>query len=812
MESSSPPSALLKRPLLLPLASIVAGITAGGLFSPLFPEFFLIPLICIAFFTIFLKHWLPFYLALSVILFCWGDLALEPFLSPELPDNHIARFVSDDPLIVEGVVDSRPEGTEHGSRVCLNVEKIIIGKKQKQVSGRLMVFIKEGRTELLTGDRIRFASRISRPRNYGLPGEFDHEAFLAFQKVYATAFVKQPGYLILMRAGVAFPVQRSIDAAAVGIGAFIEHTVPATEAAILRALLIGDSGFVPKTIKDAYSRTGVNHILSISGFHVGIIALFMYQILMLAARSSEKLLIHFNLRRIIYLLILPVLIFYLFLSGAAPATSRSVFMVAVFILGLLLEREIEQTQSLMLAALFLLALSPPLLFSVSFQLSFFALWGLVVLPPLFMAPFKGIERGVPGKVLVFLMASVAATLATALPVAYYFHRVSASGIISNFFIVPLMGYGAVILGFSALPMMFIAPIGARILLSAAAFLIKISNGIITILDKIPVITSLNPSRMDLLCGCLLLSVLTFLNGKRQQLVCGIIVLCISAGSHLMTMGTSNKQLEINFFSVGQGESTLITFPDGRRMLLDGGGSARDGGIDVGERLLAPALRKLGVRKLDWIVLTHPHPDHLQGLKYVAANFPVGEFWEGIGDDGNKDYRELCRIIAERKIPVRRITDTTPTITVADVRIEALAPIGSSVIYRNGEAGDPNNDSVVLRLAIGTFSALFTGDIGAETESQLLSHPEKLNCTLLKIPHHGSRFSSTAPFLDAASPRIALIGAGYHNSFHLPAQETIDKLITRHARIFRTDMDGTIRILCDQYGKNVTCETYSGHFR
>jgi competence protein ComEC len=203
---------------------------------------------------------------------------------------------------------------------------------------------------------------------------------------------------------------------------------------------------------------------------------------------------------------------------------------------------------------------------------------------------------------------------------------------------------------------------------------------------------------------------------------------------------------------------------------------------------------------------------MQGLKYVAANFLVGEFWEGVGgDDGNKDYRDLCRIIAERKIPVRRITDLSPAITIGAVKIETLAPFGSSVTNRDGEAGDPNNDSVVMRLTLGSFSALFTGDIGAETESRLLFHPEKLKCTLLKVPHHGSRFSSTVPFLDAASPEIALISAGYHNSFHLPAQVTIDKLNARHARIFRTDLDGTIMILSDQSGKNVTCEVFSRHF-
>jgi competence protein ComEC len=812
MESSPPPPEFLKRPLLLPLAAIIAGITAGGLFPPMFTEHLLVSLIFIAFLTIFLKHWLPFYLALSIVLFCWGNLALGPFLSPELPNDHIASFISDEPLIVEGVIDSRPDATELGTRFCIKSEQVVIDKRRSPVSGRLMVYVREGRMTMLTGDRIRFASRISSPRNLGLPGESDYVAFLAYRNVYATAFVKHPGELVLMRAGVDYPLQRMFDSLAAGIGAFIDSNVPVAEGAILRALLIGDKGYIPKTLKDAYSRTGVNHILSISGFHVGIIALFLYQMLFAAASISEFLLLDLNLRRFIFLLTLPMLVFYLFLTGAAPATARSVIMIAVLILGLQLEREIDPIQSLMLAALFLLALSPPVLFELSFQLSFLALWGLVVLPPVFMAPFKGIERGACRKLLQFLMASTAATVVTALPVAYYFHRVSATGIISNVFIVPLMGYGAVILGFTSLPFVAVAPMIARILLAGAAFLVKISTGIILMLDAIPVLTFLDPTRTDLLCFYLFLSMMTFLNNIRYKVACSVVLFCIMAGSHLIPMMKNSEKLEICFLSVGQGESTLITFPCGKRMLVDGGGSVREGGIDVGERLLAPALWKMGVRKLDWIVLTHPHPDHLQGLKFVAANFPVGEFWEGVGDDGNKDYRELCRILAQRKIPVRRITAASPVIAVGSARIEPLAPVDSAALRMNGDEGDLNNDSIVMRVVIGEFSALFTGDIGAETEARLSLCPEKLKCTVLKVPHHGSRYSSTAPFLDAASPKIALIGAGYHNSFHLPAQETLDKLSMLHARVYRTDLDGSIRIICDQFGRNVMCEALSGHFR
>lgn len=795
----------MERPLVAPLFSVILGLSLAGIYSFYVPENLLVPLLAVIFLTIFLRSCILFIGFLSLLLLVWANLSLQPFVVPRLPPNHVARFITDEPLIVEGVIDSRPEATERGCKVYLRAERLFRDREVAAVSGRLLLYVGEGRTNWLTGDRVRFASRLQKPRNYGLPGEFDYERYLAYRSVYAATFVKTPADLILIREGVACRVQRTIDALAARIGRFIDASVPATEGAILRALLLGDMGYVPRGIKDAYSRTGVNHILSISGFHVGVISLFIFQIMMCAARTSEFLLLHLNLRRFILLLTLPVITFYLFLSGAAPATVRSVIMIGFYILALVLEREVDPVNSLMLAALFILALSPPALFDISFQLSFLAFWGLLVLTPLFMAPFQRITNGLPRKLLLFLMASAASTAATIFPVAYYFHRVSATGLISNFFIVPLMGYGAVVLGFSALPLIGVVPIFAKPLLLGAALLVKLSNVIITILANIPTLTFFNPGRLDLLLSYLVLAALTFVKNNRCRLACCAALSFLGASSLVLPSRDGAGKLMITLLSVGQGESTLITFPDGKRMLVDGGGSAREGGPDVGERLLAPALWKMGVRKIDYMVLTHPHPDHLQGLKYVAATFRVGELWEGPGTSVSQDYADLHRILFERQVPLRRIDAASPAVLLGGARIEPLAPIfspGGADRADQREDADLNDESLVFRLVYGEFSILFTGDIGMATEERLALHPEKLRCTVLKVPHHGSRYSFCAPFLAAAAPKIALISAGYRNSFHLPAPETVAALERRRIMVYRTDLDGTIQLLCGGSGDNV----------
>jgi competence protein ComEC len=484
---------------------MISGLSCGLLSTRFVPEFLILPLLTAALCVVFSRNRTPFLIAASLLLFCAANISLKPFLHPNLQPAHIANNCSDEPVVIEGVIDSRPELTEHGFRLYLRAEKLIKNKQFKEVTGRLLVTIKEGEIGFITGDRVRFESRLRKPRNYGMPGEFDTERYLAFRRIFATAFLKNSAEIIFIGESGEFALQHCIDKVALHLGKFIEKNLPVTEGAILRALLLGDMGAVPKVMKDAYTRTGVNHILSISGFHVGIIALFIFQILLLAAKRSEYLLLHLNMRRFSLVLTLPVLIFYLFLSGTAPATIRSVIMIGVYILAMLLEREVDPVDSLMLAAIIILVGSPPALFDLSFQLSFLAFWGLVLLTPIFLSPFKSIEGRIMRKFLLFFTASAAATAATIIPVAYYFHRTTLTGLISNFLIVPLLGYGAVVIGFTALPFVYLAPLVARLLLVVAAYLVKVSDAIIILLAKIPTLPLYNPSQLDLAFFYLFLS-------------------------------------------------------------------------------------------------------------------------------------------------------------------------------------------------------------------------------------------------------------------------------------------------------------------
>lgn len=802
---------MTSRPLLIPLLSMMAGLSTAYLTGRFLPSSLLFPLPGAALIFLFAKNRIPFLAAISLCFFVWGDLALKPLLAPELHAAAIARHADDEPRIIEGVIDERPEWRETGGKIAVRVTRLFLGGKAVPVVGRLLVQVGEGRGELLTGDLVRFESRIRRPRNFGVPGEFDYVRYLALREIHATAFVPEASRMVLIRSGIRYPVRHYIDSIASDLGRRISEAVPGEDGAVLRAMLLGDSGGIPDSLRDMYSRTGVNHILSISGFHLGVLAFFTFQLLFRFARRSRFLLLHANLRRSVLILTLPVLLFYLFLSGAAPATVRSALMIAAFMTALWLDRETDPQNALVLAAFLILAISPAALFDISFQLSFMAVWGIIVLTPIFMSPFARLGEGLPRKLVLSFMVSAAATAATLIPVSTHFHRATITGLIANLAVVPLMGYGAVVLGFSALPLIRPCPFLGELLLQIAGFLVNFTGRVLAVLARIPLLPPWRTGEFDLLLAFFALASLAFLSGRRRRIACIAALALVFIAWRIPWTGSETGELRIDFFSVGQGESTLITFPDGRRMLVDGGGSLRDGGLDPGERLLIPALRSMGIDRLDYLVLTHPHPDHLKGLIRTAEAFELGEFWESGAGRGERDYDALKGLLARKGVPVRRIDASTPPVAVGGVVIEPLNPKGEGGSGAGGE-GDLNETSLVFRLRAGGFTALFTGDIGHETEERLLSNRSALRATVLKVPHHGSRYSTSEPILEAVDPVCALIGAGYGNRFRLPSPETLSRLRKRGTRVFRTDLDGTVTVRFRNGHWSVATYRQGGHFR
>ena len=788
---------LRQRPLLIPFLALAAGLTVADVSSFLLPLPVAAAALCCLALSVCIRNRLPLDLLTFLFFFAWGLYALTPWKSPQLPAGEISHYAGPTAAIVEGIVVSRPSATPTGSSFVMGVERVFKEHSVAASCGNLLIHVPAGDVALTRGDRVRLETRVIVPQKLGLPGEFDYPRYLSYQGISAIGRVASAGEIVLMRGAAEDSLPRRIDLVAKRLGDFIRATIPDGDvSSVLTALLLGDMKHIPKSLNQAYTDAGVNHILSISGFHVGIIACFIAMAALFCATRSEFLALRFNLRRSVLLLAVPVMILYLVLTGTAPATARSVVMLAAFVLALYIERESDPVNALLISAFLLVALNPPSLFEISFQLSFLALWGIVIMVPAVAERIKGVEKPWQRNLILFTAASCAASLATAVPVLFYFNQASLNGILANFAIGPLLGYGAVLIGFCALPFVFIYAPLASSLLWLAGKLTAIANALVVVLAKLPLLHYHGINRLDLLVLVAAMSTLTFIHNRRLKIALCALLPLAAVSAHVAAPSPDDGRLHITMLSVGQGEALLLRLPDGTTLLVDGGGYLHDNGTDFGERTLAPALFKLGVKRIDRMVLTHSHPDHVGGLPYVARTFPVGEFWEAAPGGRGEQYEQLCSILAAKKVPRRLLSAGDVLRPGGSVALEVLWPLppGAGAARSTDEAA-LNDESLVFRLGNGRFAMLFTADAGAIVEERLLADGADVSAAVLKVGHHRSRYATSRAFLERVAPRAALISAG-SNNFGLPSAATLGLLRRHRLTTYRTDQDGTIEVVSD----------------
>ncbi|NTV48257.1 MAG: DNA internalization-related competence protein ComEC/Rec2 [Geobacteraceae bacterium] len=749
--------------------------------------------------AVFVRNSYLFSAITALFFFLWGLSALQPWLSPETSPYSIRNMVSGTPIVIEGVITTRPSVSPDGSRLTVRVESVNSGNQTETATGLLLLYVSEGYVYLARGDRIRFISRISVPRRLGLPGEFDYPRYLALQGISATGRVASQADIVLIRGAAVESPQRTIDMTARHLGDAIRKSIPDERvSSVLTALLIGDQRRIPAELAEAYTRAGVNHILSISGFHIGIIAAFITLLVIWLLTRFEYPALRWNVRRIAVLIAIPAMLAYLFLTGNAPATARSVIMLVVFAVALFVERERDSINTLLLAAFSLVAINPPTLFDISFQLSFLSLWGILIAVPLFMKYKAAVNSQWLRSTIQFLSASVAASLVTLLPVLFFFKVASINGILTNFLIVPLLGYGAVLAGFIALPLVVLFPSFAPLLLWPAAALVAISNQFIMWCTSLPVLAFHGITSWDMFFFLLFMGSMTFLRGRFLLTVTGLLIVSTAFALHLFATTASDGRLHITMLSVGQAESLLLKLPDGSALLIDGGGYLHETGNDFGQRLLAPALGALRTVRVDTMIATHDHPDHSGGLPFIIKNFPVGQFWSG-----PEVSAEVQRELLKGSVLQRTITAGDVLALPGPVTITVLSPAGYDKIQADGDESSTNEQSLVFRLSYGTFSMIFCADAGFEAELRMLAGRYDLKSTVLKVGHHGSRYSTSEAFLEKVKPALALISVGAGNRFGLPSARTVDLLRSKKIPVYRTDRDGTIELVTDGVGWSVS---------
>jgi competence protein ComEC len=270
-----------------------------------------------------------------------------------------------------------------------------------------------------------------------------------------------------------------------------------------------------------------------------------------------------------------------------------------------------------------------------------------------------------------------------------------------------------------------------------------------------------------------------------------------------------RELELTAIDVGQGDSLLVVLPDGRRMLVDGGGIPTFGHIvrsqlDIGEDVVAPYLWDRGIRRLDIIAISHAHDDHIGGIPALVSDFHPREIWTGATPDSPtwNVVRERAARVGAKIVPMQ----AGQQFAFGGGEFDVLAPPPDYIPLDEPK----NNDSLVLRLCYGERSFLLTGDVERPIEREMVDMGAVRPADVLKVAHHGSRTSSTEEFLDAVHPGFAVISAGFENSYGHPHPMIVDRLSEHHATILRTDRDGLITIRTD--GKRLYVETFAGVFK
>ena len=740
------------------------------------------------------------YPAICLSFFLAGLLLTVQETNPSFPPDHIKNIVrgsKKEKVNIQGVVYRSPEKFIDKTRLYVEVERVFNGDNSIPVSGRILLTIKSPDTAVKYGDRIRFISKIHAVRNFGNPGEFDHKWHLEREGIYVTGFVENENWIVRLEGGSRGWIWTAVEDFRNNLAKLIDNTFDNTDGkkvqGIMKALLIGEGGEIERDVREAFAMTGTSHILAISGLHIGIVAFVVYSICCMILLQSEKLALAFNIKKLSAAASIPFILFYGLMAGFPVSTQRAVIMIIVFIAALVSDRERDMFNTLALAAFIILIISPSALYNISFQLSFASVFAIIYLAPKFKltepaASFAGHMRD---RVLTGLFVSIAATLGTAPIAAYHFHRVSIIGVFANLIVVPVIGFIAVPLELLAGLIYSFSESASVIIMQTAAVFIKFSVWIVELFSRLPYsfLWVAAPTIFEAVIFYLLVISLAESMKRaaaRYALIVFSFVFLLDHAywySHL----NYNKDLKVTFLSIGQGDSSLVEFPQGKRMLIDGGGFY-DSDFDTGERIIAPFLWKNKIKNIDYLVMSHPQSDHFKGLRFIAKNFNVKEFWwNGDNAEGN-EYSELMQILEDKMVKKRVVS--ADIVNINGAKVESLNPL------KFGEMHDKNNISVVMRISYGDVSFLFTGDIEKAGEEAIVKSGRDIKADVLKVPHHGSRTSSTLDFISAVSPGIAVMSVGYGNPFNFPHREVVERYRRLNTKVMRTDIFGAITIRTD----------------
>jgi competence protein ComEC len=725
-----------------------------------------------------------------------------------LPADHVARHTGASVAAVEGTILQRGQTGTRLSGV-VDVDRVRTGGRDEPASGLVAVTIAHAshRSERWdVGRRVRLVGRLRRPRNFANPGAYDQVGSLARRGIHATMFFWDDQHINLLddpETSISHVVAHWRRALAARIAA----RTPEPARGYLTAVLLGEARSLDARTRAALTRTGLAHVVSVSGFHVAVTAGACFVLLRWLLLRSERVALRFDVDTLASVLgAVPVAAYAAIAGGSVPAT-RSFLAYGVVVGALGCERPTDGLRALALAAALIGLTTPAVAADVSFELSFVSVLALILLgrrQRRRSPPSPTLVRWAHRLVVAPVAVSMAATLATAPLTAWHFQQVSLIAPVANVVCLPLLGPATLLPGLAALALTPLAPPLAAALLDVAARAATAGLALATKLAE-PTWAALftpMPSLLELGLAYAALALWSFRpaapRGAMRRRWCILLVLVVAAAGADATYWWwerfADPTLRVTFLSVGQGDAAVVEVPRGGVLVVDGGGVPGD--FDPGERVIAPFLRARKILHVDVLALSHPQLDHYGGLAYLAEHFAPQEIWSNGMRSTAAAFLRLEGALAAAGTRVRVLH--------RGMRLPLAPGVVAEILHPDHLDGLGINDaSLVLRLRFRRTAVLFTGDIEHAAERMLLADPERLRSTVLKVPHHGSATSSAAYWLAAVAPRIAVISSGADNRFGFPAPAVVHRLHALGATVRNTADTGAIRVVSD--GRDVHIE-------
>jgi competence protein ComEC len=740
----------------------------------------------------------------AALMAAWTSVVTQP------GPRDVARLIGRRAGVI-GTVASEPQVSAGGGvRFLLQCEAAEMEGGRVAVAGLLHVSALE---PVRLGDRIQVFGLLAAPRPATNPGGFSEAAWLRRRGAFAVLHARPQA--IVHPTATGGPRPSLIAAWRLRCARWRRGVTEANRRAlrgradlvnslVFGALDVGDPAEWRETER-AYRLAGLVHLLVVSGTQV---MLLLVPLLALLRAASGSRITTWG----VFLLLLLVAATYVEMAGAGASVVRAAVMAMLIAGAWPLRREPDVENTLGFALLLFLIFWPPALDDIGLQLSLAAVWGLARLTE----PLRRLlHRALPGSlaaehyplfargrngVLTAAAASLAATLATAPLLAHHFGEFTPAALLSNLIAVPVAalllycGWCASLLNVRVPALA--APVNA-VTASLADGLNAVSHTFAGLvgghLGVFP------PGWLAVgLCfaGLALAAVWGHATPRRpsagnRRVALALVMAVVPLALSMVWPAWPPRGVEVTFIDVGQGDAALVRLPEGAVILIDGGGSP-SGTFDVGERVMLPFLRYRRIPRIDLLILTHPHDDHLAGLLAVAEQYPIRAVLDSAQPFDTPNYRRFLRAVQRRHLRYLRARRGME-LRWPSTRVEILHPVDPLL---RATHSDPNNNSIVCRLTYGHTRFLFAGDAEAEAEHVLRASGQDLHAEVLKVGHHGSPFSTDAAWLHAVHPSLAVISCGRDNIFGHPAKATLARLQAAGVRMWRTDEDGAVTVRSD----------------